>query len=103
MSRYLKKDNKALAGLKIKMADDVWQINKNGKARIKKNINLFGRVDVKTPNMILKQDKNNKNKFTDDFSALPRKTKENVANELMNNKRRVVYLVSEEEKKRHKK
>lgn len=102
MSRYLKKDNKALAGLKVKFSNDIWDVDKKGNYRLKKNINLFGRVDVKTPNMILKQDKNNKNKFIDDFSALPRKTKENVANELMNNKRRVVYLVSEEKKKRNK-
>ena len=96
MSRYLKKDLKSLSGLKIKNADEVWQISKSGKAKIKPGIKLFGRIESKTPNMILKLNKNNKNKFIDDFSSLPRNTKEKIANELMNNKRRVIYLVSQE-------
>ena len=67
MSRYLKKDNKALAGLKVKFSNDIWDVDKKGNYRLKKNINLFGRVEKSTPNMILKQDKNRKEKFIDDF------------------------------------
>lgn len=96
MSRYLKKDLKSLSGLKIKYSEDIWDINKKGKYTLKKDLKLFGRVESKTPNMILRQNKNKKEKFIDDFSSLPRNTKEKIANELMNNKRRVIYLVSQE-------
>lgn len=64
MSRYLKKDLKSLSGLKIKLSNEVWDKDKKGKYTLKKDLKLFGRVESKTPNMILRQNKNKLNPQT---------------------------------------
>ncbi|MGI5927922.1 MAG: hypothetical protein ACOX8A_12240 [Thermacetogeniaceae bacterium] len=106
MSRVFSKNNKELASLQIISSDEVWQVNKKGKAVLSNKYKFLGKIDRAVPNFILKANNpNRKNYFIDDTSSLPKRTKSKIVDFFLNNKtvkgnkRRVVYLVHKDKSK----
>lgn len=96
--------NQDLRGLKLKTSKDVFDIDKKGKVKIKKEFKIYGSVERNSPFILKKGVKNEKYRFIDDISNLNKKTKNEIVNYFENertkkgNKRRIVYLVDEKKK-----
>lgn len=96
MSRVFQNKRLDLVNLEAVTSDEVWDKDsiKKGKPLIRKDIDLFGRVDkgtsafVKSTNM-----KGNNFKFIEDTHKLPKKTKNKIIDLLDNKNKKVVYLV----------
>ena len=96
MSRVFRDKNKDLVKLEVKTADEVWdtKVKRNGKPTIRKDIEVYGRIDKGTSAMITNTNMIGENhKFVEDTCNLPKKLKGQIADILKNKNRKVVYLV----------
>jgi len=110
MSRQLQQKNKDINSLELVPAEKVWTVNKSGKRRLRKDLKIYGKIDLELPTCILSTNTYGvNNKFVDDFNVLPKKTKNEAVDFFLNNrgikggKRRVVYLTVKEKNKKRKK
>lgn len=94
MSRPFREKNKDLVKLEVVSAKEVWTKNKKGKPVLRKDINIYGRIEkgfssyVTSTNM-----KGSTHKFVENFSSLNKKTKNAIVNKFNNEKKKVVYLI----------
>jgi hypothetical protein len=101
MSRVFSKNRKELAAIQLISAENAWVLNNSGKYVLNPDYVYVGKVNKTVmPNVILKANQaDTKNHFVEDFSGLPKATKEKVVDFFLNektendNNRRVVYLV----------
>lgn len=96
MSRVFQNKRLDLVNLEAVTSDEVWDIKsiKNGRPTIRKDLNIFGRVDKGTSTFIKSTNKFGKNnKFIEDTSKLPKKIKNEIVDLLDNKNKKVVYLV----------
>ena len=100
MARKNQEKNKDLCNIKVITSDVAWE---KGHKSLRKDLNFFGRVEkgssafVSNPNL-----KGSNDRYVDDFSSLNKKTKSEIVKKFKNEKRKVVYLIKEEPKKRKK-
>lgn len=98
MSRPFRTKNKDLVNLRVVTADQVWTKDKKGKIVLRKDLNIFGRIDKGTSAFITSTNKSGGNhKIVDDTASLSKKTKNEVINLLKNKNRQVAYLVYDED------
>jgi hypothetical protein len=107
MSSTYSKNRKELAAIELKSSEDVWIVNKKGKPHLNRGYKYVGKIDRIMPNFIIKaNEKDTKNNFIDDTSALPKATKSKVVDYFFNNQtskgysRRVVYLIRGDNKRK---
>lgn len=94
MSRVFRDKNKDLVNLEVVTSDKVWTRHKNGKPILRKDIEIYGRIDKGTSAFITSTNLSGGNhKFVDDTMKLSKKTKNEVAKILKNDNRKVVYLI----------
>ncbi|MBQ7373041.1 MAG: hypothetical protein IJW64_00525 [Clostridia bacterium] len=94
MSRPFQSKNKDLVNLEVVTADKVWEKDKKGKPKLKKDLGIFGRIDKGTSSFITSTNLTGGNhKFVEDTSNLSTKTKNEVVKLLKTEGKRVVYLV----------
>ena len=96
MSRVFRDKNKDLVKLEVKTADEIWDTKhkRNGKPTIRKDIEVYGRIDKGTSAMITNTNMIGENhKFVEDTCNLPKNLKGQIADILKNKNRKVVYLV----------
>ena len=75
-------------------SDDVWTVTKNGKPRLRSDLDIYGRVDKGSSFAITSTNLEGKNhQFVDDVSSLSKKTKNEIVDLFKNSNKRVVYLV----------
>lgn len=110
MSSTYSKNRKELAGLQLMNFEDVTVKNKTGKPRLRRDLDIVGKIDRTIPNFILSPNElPRKTHFVDDTAALPKETKKKVVNHFMNErtktgrKRQVVYLVRTDKQSKTKK
>ena len=100
MSRPFRNKNKDLVKLKVVKSEDVWTTNKNGKPVLRKDIDIYGRIDKGTSSIVTSTNlSGNNHKFIEDTCNLPKKVKGDVAKLLKNNNRTVAYLIRTDIKK----
>ena len=96
MSRNFQKKNKDLVNLEVVSSKEVWEQDKKGKYRYKKNLKIFGKVDKGTSAFVTNTNSSGlNNRFIEDTSNLPKKIKNQIVKHLYN-KNRVAYLVVKE-------
>lgn len=103
MSSTYSKNKKELSGVKVVSASDVWQ-KRNGKFRLRKDIDIVGKVELPLSNFILKA--NNEERQTgyiEDVSALPVRAKNEIVCHFYNKQGKrtrntVAYLVRTDKK-----
>ena len=94
MSRNFQGKNKDLVKLNVVDSKDVWTKNKTGKPVLRRDIDIYGRIDKGTSAMITTTNLVGENhKFVEDTNKLPKNLKNKIVNSFKNNKKRVVYLV----------
>ena len=94
MSRNLQNKNKDLVKLQVMTADKVWQKNKNGKYQINKDLNIYGKVEKGSDCFVTKTNQKGINhRFVENTASLTKKTKNEIVDNFLNKKKRVVYLV----------
>lgn len=94
MSRVFQQKNKDLVSLEIKTSDEVWNINKSGKAKLSKEYDYFGKIDKGTSIFIKKTNRDGKSvKYVEDTCKLPKIAKNKIVDLFDNKNKRVVYLV----------
>lgn len=101
MSRQFQNKKLDLVNLDVVSADEVWTNTKkkNGKPVLRKDLNIFGRVDVGTSAFIKSTNRDGKNyKFIEDTSRLPKNAKNKIIDMFDNQNRRVAYLVKKKKK-----
>ena len=99
MSRKFRKENKDLVGLKVVTSDHVWTTDKNGKRRLRKDIDIYGRVDKGTSAFVTSTNLSGGNhKIVEDTCELPKSVKNGVISLLKNKNRSVAYLIRTDKK-----
>ena len=99
MSRKFHKENKDLVGIKVVTADQVWTTDKNGKRRLRKDIDIYGRVDKGTSAFVTSTNLTGGNhKIVEDTCELPKSVKNGVISLLKNKNRSVAYLIRTDKK-----
>lgn len=101
MSRDFQSKDKDLVNLNVLTSDKVWteKENKQGKYTLKKDLNIFGKIEKGSSSFITSTNKFGlNNKFIEDTCNLPKKTKNEVIDLLINKKKKVVYLVKKDKK-----
>lgn len=94
MSRPFRAKNKDLVNLKAVSSDKVWTKDKNGKPVLRRDIEIFGRIDKGTSAFITSTNLSGKNhRIVEDTANLSKKKKNEVVKLLKNENKRVVYLV----------
>ncbi|MCX4287004.1 MAG: hypothetical protein OSJ68_06910 [Clostridia bacterium] len=94
MSRPFRDKNKDLVKLEVVTADVVWTKDKNGKPILRKDIEIYGRVDKGTSAFVTSTNLHGKNhRVIEDTSKLSKKTKNDIVRLLKNDNRKVVYLI----------
>lgn len=94
MSRPFRDKEKDLVNVEVVTADVVWTKDKSGKPRLRKDLNIYGRVDRGTSAFITSTNLHGGNhKVVDDTCSLSKKTKNEIVRELKTNNRKVVYLL----------
>lgn len=97
MSRIFRDKNKDLVNLEAVTSDQVWTKHKNGKPILRKDIEIYGRIDKGTSVFITSTNLSGKNhKIVDDTTKLSKKTKNEVVKILKNDNRKVVYLIKKQ-------
>lgn len=80
MSSTYSKNDKTYAGAQLLTSKDVWVV-KNGKALLRKDIEIIGKVDISLPNFVVKANNpNRKTGYVDDISAFPDRVKNDLVN-----------------------
>lgn len=98
MSRPLRTKDKDLVNLRVVTADEVWTKNKSGKMVLRKDINIFGRIDKGTSAFITSTNMTGGNhRVVEDSANLSKKTKTAVVDLLKNKNRQVAYLLYDED------
>ena len=98
MSRPLRTKDKDLVNLRVVTADEVWTKNKSGKMVLRKDINIFGRIDKGTSAFITSTNMTGENhRVVEDSANLSKKTKTAVVDLLKNKNRQVAYLLYDED------
>lgn len=98
MSRPLRTRDKDLVNLRVVTADEVWTKNKSGKMVLRKDINIFGRIDKGTSAFITSTNMTGENhRVVEDSANLSKKTKTAVVDLLKNKNRQVAYLLYDED------
>lgn len=104
MSRPFRDKNKDLVNLEAVTADKVWTKDKNGKPVLRKDIEIYGRVDKGTSAFVSSTNlKGENHKVVDDTFNLPKKVKNGVIDILKNKNRKVVYLIKTKKERKNKK
>ncbi len=81
MSNTFSKNKKELAGVTLVSSSQVWEKQDNGKYRLRRDIDIVGKVDISIPNVVLKASEDGKRTaFVEDVSALPKRTKQELVN-----------------------
>lgn len=94
MSRKFRSKNKDLIKLKVVTADQVWTKNKSGKRQLRRDIEIYGRVDKGTSAFVTSTNLSGGNhRIVDDTCNLTKAVKNDLARVLKTNNRRVAYLV----------
>ena len=94
MSRKFRPKNKDLIKLQVVSSDHVWEISKSGKKRLRRDIDIYGRIDKGTSAFITSTNLSGGNhKFVDDTCKLTKSVKNDIINFLKTKNRRVVYLI----------
>lgn len=94
MSRPFRDKNKDLVKLQAVTADVVWTKDKNGKPILRKDIDIYGRVDRGTSAFVTSTNLHGGNhKVVEDTCKLSKKTKNDIVRLLKNDNRKVVYLI----------
>ena len=97
MSRPFRSKNKDLVNLEVVTADKVWEKDKQGKPKLKKDIGIFGRIDKGTSSFITSTNlKGGNHKFVEDTQNLSSKTKNEVVKLLKTEGKKVVYLIKKQ-------
>lgn len=103
MSRPFRGKNKDLVNLEVVTADKVWTKTKTGKPTLRKDIEIFGRVDKGTSAFVTSTNLTGKNhRIVEDTNALPKRVKNGVVSVLKNDNRSVAYLVKKQNKENKK-
>lgn len=93
MARKFEKNNKDLINLSVVDSRSVWD-KRNGKYKLKKGLNIFGKVEKGLTSIISTTNLNGTNhKFVDDFFNLPKNCKNKVTDMFCNKNKKVVYLI----------
>ena len=99
MSRPFREKNKDLVKLKVVTSDKVWTKNKSGKPQLRKDLEIYGRVDKGTSSFITSTNLSGGNhKIVDDTCKLPKKVKNDLVKVLKNDNRKVAYLIRTDKK-----
>lgn len=94
MSRPFRDKNKDLVNIEVVTADSVWTKGKDGKPKLRQDIEIYGRVDAGTSAFVTSTNLHGGNhRIIEDTCKLSKKTKNAIVRELKNNNRRVVYLI----------
>lgn len=94
MSRKFRSKNKDLIKLKVVTADQVWTKNKSGKRQLRRDIEIYGRVDKGTSAFVTSTNLSGGNhRIVDDTCNLTKAVKNDLVRVLKTNNRRVAYLV----------
>ena len=99
MSRPFREKNKDLVKLQTVTADKVWTKTKSGKPALRKDIEIFGRVDKGTSAFVTSTNLSGGNhKVVEDTCRLPKRVKNDIVKLLKNNNRKVAYLIRTDKK-----
>lgn len=99
MSRPFREKNKDLVKLEVVAADKVWTKNKSGKSVLRKDIEIFGRVDKGTSAFVTTTNLSGSNhKVIEDTCRLPKRVKNDIVKLLKSNNRKVAYLIRTDKK-----
>ncbi len=99
MSRPFREKNKDLVKLEVVTADKVWTKNKSGKSVLRKDIEIFGRVDKGTSAFVTTTNLSGGNhKTIEDTCKLPKRVKNDIVKLLKSNNRKVAYLIRTDKK-----
>lgn len=94
MSRKFHKENKDLVGLKVVASDEVWTTDKNGKRKLRKDIEIYGRVDKGTSCFVTSTNLSGGNhRIVENTCELPKSVKNGIVSLLKNKNKKVAYLV----------
>lgn len=108
MSSVYSKNKKELAGVRVVPASSVWVKGRNGKYKLRNDIDIVGKVEIPMPNFILKANNNNRQTgYIEDVSALPSRAKQDLVSHFYDkngkrNKNSVAYLVRTDSKSQSK-
>ena len=101
MSRPFRDKNKDLVNLKVVTSDVVWTKNNRGKPILRKDLEIYGRIDKGTSTFVTSTNLSGKNyKHIEDTCKLPKKVKNDVIDLLSNKDRKVAYLIKENRQKK---
>ena len=101
MSRPFRDKNKDLVKLQAVTADVVWTKDKKGKPVLRKDIDIYGRVDRGTSAFVTSTNLHGGNhKVVEDTCNLSKKTKNDIVKLLKNDNRKVVYFVCTDRSKK---
>jgi hypothetical protein len=99
MSRPFRDKNKDLVKLEVVTSEKVWTKNKSGKPVLRRDLDIYGRVDKGTSSFVTTTNLSGKNhKIVDDTCKLPKKVKNDIVNILKNDNRKVAYLIRNDKK-----
>lgn len=107
MSSIYSKNKKELAGVKVVSAADVWE-KRNGKFRLRTDVDIVGKVEMPMSNFILKaNNENRKTDYVEDVSALPSRAKRELVSHFYyktgkRNKNSVAYLIRTDKQSKNK-
>lgn len=96
MSRKFQGKNKDLVKLSVVTADKVWTRDKKNKLVLRKDLDIYGRVDKGTSAFVTSTNLSGANhKIVEDTAKLPKKVKNEIVKILKNDNKKVCYLVKE--------
>lgn len=99
MSRPFRGKNKDLVQLQVVTADKVWTKNKAGKLTLRRDLEIYGRIDKGTSAFVTSTNLAGGNhRIVDDTANLPKRVKNDVVKVLKNENRKVAYLVRTDKK-----
>jgi hypothetical protein len=99
MSRPFRGKNKDLVQLQVVTADKVWTKNKASKPTLRRDMEIYGRVDKGTSAFVTSTNLSGGNhRIVDDTAHLPKRVKNDVVKILKNENRKVAYLVRTDKK-----
>ena len=94
MSRKFRSKNKDLIKLQVVTADKVWTKDKSGKPKLRRDIDIYGRVDKGTSAFVTSTNLSGKNhKIVEDTQKLTKAVKNDLVKVLKTENRRVAYLI----------
>lgn len=99
LARKFHKENKDLVGLKVMTSEEVWTIDKQGKRKLRKDIDIYGRVDKGTSAFVTSTNLSGGNhRVVENTCELPKGIKNDIVSLLKNKNKKVAYLVRTDKK-----